>query len=119
MHFAPHAFHYFNCGNLLHIQVDHVEPRTEDQAEQVQCMFGDSQASSYEDTNNFIGSRKAPVDLTNALVFYFEALIYVLLDCALSLYELYDVIVTLRPTFLITLVILSLGGSSLAHAMLR
>jgi hypothetical protein len=40
-------------------------------------------------------------------------------DCTLSLYELYDAIVALRPTFLITLVTLSLGGSSLAHAMVR
>jgi hypothetical protein len=51
------------------------------------------------------------VHLTNSPVFYFESLLYGLLDCALSLYELYDAIVALRPTFLITLVILSLGGS--------
>jgi hypothetical protein len=30
-------------------------------------------------------SRQAPVHLTNALVFYVEALFYVLLGCALSL----------------------------------
>jgi hypothetical protein len=38
------------------------------------------------------------------LVFYFESLFYVLVDCALSLYELYDTIDALRSTFLITLV---------------
>jgi hypothetical protein len=40
-------------------------------------------------------------------------------DCALNLYELYDDILALRSTFLITHVTLTLGGSSLAHAMLR
>jgi hypothetical protein len=41
----------FNYGHLLHIGVDHEEMKTENQAEQVQWMFGDLQASSYEDTN--------------------------------------------------------------------
>jgi hypothetical protein len=41
----------FNCGHLLHIRVDHVEPKTENQAEQVQWVFRDPQASSCEDTN--------------------------------------------------------------------
>jgi hypothetical protein len=41
----------FNCGHLLHIRVDHVEPKTEDQAEQVQWVFGDPQTSSCEDAN--------------------------------------------------------------------
>jgi hypothetical protein len=44
------------------------------------------------------------VHLTNALVFYFEALLYVLLDCALSLYELDDNLVALGAIFWITLV---------------
>jgi hypothetical protein len=44
------------------------------------------------------------VHRTNALVFYFEALLYVLLDCALSLYELDDNLVALGATFRITLV---------------
>jgi hypothetical protein len=39
----------FNCGNLLHIWVNHVEPKAENQAEQVQSVFRDPQASSYED----------------------------------------------------------------------
>jgi hypothetical protein len=41
----------FNCGHLLHKRVDHVEPKTENQAEQVQWVFRDPQTSSYEDTN--------------------------------------------------------------------
>jgi hypothetical protein len=41
----------FNYGHLLQIQVDHVEPKTENQAEQVQWVFGDPQASSCECTN--------------------------------------------------------------------
>jgi hypothetical protein len=44
------------------------------------------------------------VHLTNVLVFYFEALLYVLLDCALSLLELDDNLVALGATFRITLV---------------
>jgi hypothetical protein len=40
-----------NYDHLLCIQVDHVEPKTENQAEQVQWVFGDPQASSCEDTD--------------------------------------------------------------------
>jgi hypothetical protein len=38
-----------NYDDLLHIQVNHVEPKTENQAEHVQWVFGDTQASSCED----------------------------------------------------------------------
>jgi hypothetical protein len=48
--------------------------------------------------------RIAPVHLTNAIVFYFEALLYILLDCALSLQEVDDNLVALGATFWITLV---------------
>jgi hypothetical protein len=41
----------FNCDHLLHIRVDHGETKTENQAEQVQWVFGDPQASSCEDIN--------------------------------------------------------------------
>jgi hypothetical protein len=41
----------FNCGHLLHIRVDHGETKIENQAEQVQWVFGDPQALSCEDTN--------------------------------------------------------------------
>jgi hypothetical protein len=41
----------FNCDHVLHIRVDHMEPKTEDQAEQVQWVFRDPQVSSCEDTN--------------------------------------------------------------------
>jgi hypothetical protein len=41
----------FNCGHLLHIRVDHVEPKTKNQAEQVQWVFIDPQASSCENTD--------------------------------------------------------------------
>jgi hypothetical protein len=40
-----------NYDHLLHIRVDHVEPKTENQAEQVQWVFRDPQASSCEDTD--------------------------------------------------------------------
>jgi hypothetical protein len=39
----------FNCGHVFHIQVDHVEPKMENQAEQVQWIFRDPQASSCGD----------------------------------------------------------------------
>jgi hypothetical protein len=44
------------------------------------------------------------VYLTNVIIFYFEVLLYVLLDCPLSLYELDDNLVALGATFWITLV---------------
>jgi hypothetical protein len=48
--FTPCIAH-FNCGHLLHIQVDHVEPKTENQTEQVQWVFRDPQASSSKEAN--------------------------------------------------------------------
>jgi hypothetical protein len=42
-----------------------------------------------------------------------------ILDCALSLYELYGTVVILRMTSMSILVNPILGGISLAHAMLR
>jgi hypothetical protein len=38
-------------GHLLHMWVDHVESKSEVQAEQVQWVFGGPQASSCEDAN--------------------------------------------------------------------
>jgi hypothetical protein len=40
-----------NCGHLLHMRLDHVEPKMEIQVGQVQWVFGGSQASSCENTN--------------------------------------------------------------------
>jgi hypothetical protein len=40
-----------NCGHLLYMGVDHVEPKTEIQAEQVQYVFGGPHASSCEYAN--------------------------------------------------------------------
>jgi hypothetical protein len=55
----------------MHIRVDHAEPKTEIQAEQVQWVFGGPQASSCEDAN--IAVIKARLG-----VFYLEALLYIL-----------------------------------------
>jgi hypothetical protein len=41
----------FNCGHLLHIQVDHAEAESEFQAEQVRRVFRGPQASSCEDAS--------------------------------------------------------------------
>jgi hypothetical protein len=40
-----------NGDHLLYMWVDHVEPESKFQAEQVQWAFGGPQASSYEDAN--------------------------------------------------------------------
>jgi hypothetical protein len=40
-----------NCGHLLHMRVDHVKPKTEIQAEQVQWVFRGPQELSYENAN--------------------------------------------------------------------
>jgi hypothetical protein len=40
-----------NGGHLLHMRVDHAEPESEFQAEQVQWTFGGPQASSYEEAS--------------------------------------------------------------------
>jgi hypothetical protein len=42
---------HFKCGHILHIRVDHIEPKTENQAEQVQWAFKGPQASSCEKAN--------------------------------------------------------------------
>jgi hypothetical protein len=67
----------FNCDHLLHIQVDHVEPKTENQKEQVQWVFGDPQTLSCEDTD-ILRIKASPVHLTTFLEF------------GLSLYLVYD-----------------------------
>jgi hypothetical protein len=41
----------FNYGHLLHIRVDHAEPKSGFQAEQVRWVFGGPQASCSEDAN--------------------------------------------------------------------
>jgi hypothetical protein len=41
----------FNYDNLLHIRVDHVEPKSEFQAKQVRWVVGGPQVSSSEDAN--------------------------------------------------------------------
>jgi hypothetical protein len=40
-----------NGGHLLHMRVDHVEPESEFQVEQVQWAFGGPKASSCEEVN--------------------------------------------------------------------
>jgi hypothetical protein len=45
------CFELFNCGHLLHIQVEHMEPKMKNQTEQVQWVFRDPQVSRCEDTD--------------------------------------------------------------------
>jgi hypothetical protein len=81
--------HSMHCTILIvsifAYMIDHAEPKTKIQAEQVQWVFEGPQVSSCEDANIAFVSRQALMHLTIALVFYFETLLYILLDCALSL----------------------------------
>jgi hypothetical protein len=56
----------------MNIRVDHAEPKTEIQAEQVHGVFGDPQGSSYEDAN-IVVMKTSP-----------SANLYVKNDCALG-----------------------------------
>jgi hypothetical protein len=44
----------FNYSHLLHIRVDHAEPKSEFQAEQVRWLSGGPQASSSKDANSVV-----------------------------------------------------------------
>jgi hypothetical protein len=68
----------FDCGHLLHIWVDHAEPESKFQAEQVQWAFGDSLASSGGDTNlDWIKASPSAFN-HNLLIFYNFTLIMIL-----------------------------------------
>jgi hypothetical protein len=54
-----------NGGYLLYMQVDHVEPKSGIQAEQVQGVFRGTQVSSGDDAN-IIVIKASPGALTNA-----------------------------------------------------
>jgi hypothetical protein len=85
----------FNCGHLLLIRVDHVEPKTENQAEQVQWVFEGPQASSGEDTNLELNQGKPRFIPPKSLSFVFETLFIISYACALCLYELYGTVAAL------------------------
>jgi hypothetical protein len=69
---------------IMHIQVDHAEPKAKIQAEQVQWVFGDPQASSCEDAN--IVLIKASLSGSNqcSLSFIFNLCFMFYFECALS-----------------------------------
>jgi hypothetical protein len=73
----------FNCGHLLHIRVDHAEPESEFEAEQVQGMFGGPQASSCEDTNIFV-IKTSLMHPTLSLSFVYLYILFMILECALG-----------------------------------
>jgi hypothetical protein len=75
----------FNCGHLLHIQVDHTEPETEFQAEQVRWVFGGPQALSCKGTNLALDQGKPQCIPPKSLSFMFETFFIILYACALSL----------------------------------
>jgi hypothetical protein len=88
-----------NGGHLLHMQVDHVEPETEIQVEQVRWVFGGSQASSGEDTNLALDQGKTRCLPPKSLSFIFKTLFIILFDSALSLQDLYGTIAALGFSF--------------------
>jgi hypothetical protein len=94
----------FNCGHLLHIWVDHVEPESEFQAEQVRWVFGSPQVSSGEDTNLALNQGKPLCIPPKSLSFIFETLFIKLFNCVLSLHDLYGTVVALGFSFPIILV---------------
>jgi hypothetical protein len=74
-----------NCGHVLHIRVDHTEPKTEIQVVQVQWRIGGPQASSGEDTNLALDQGKPRCIPPQSLSCIFETLFIILYACALSL----------------------------------
>jgi hypothetical protein len=59
-----------NGDHLLHMRVDHTEPESKFQAEQVQWVFEGPQAPIVVDAKIAFGSRQAPVHPTKFHVFY-------------------------------------------------
>jgi hypothetical protein len=74
------------------------------QAAQVQWRIGGPQASSGEDTNLVLDQGKPRCIPPKSLYFMFEDLFIILVDCALSLQDLYDTVATLGFSFPIILV---------------
>jgi hypothetical protein len=68
----------FNCGHLLHIRVDHVETKSKFQAEQIQWMFGDPQASSSDDANIFVIKASPGTSHQSSLAFLS---IFIIMSC--------------------------------------
>jgi hypothetical protein len=63
--------------------MDHVEPKTKIQVQQVWWVFGSPQASSYEDTN--IVLTKACPDASNPILeFCYNCILIMILACALA-----------------------------------
>jgi hypothetical protein len=84
LHFTTSALHILILAIFMHIRVDHAEPKTKIQAEQVQWVFEGPQASRFEDAK-IIVIKSSLGALTNAPVFYFEYCFMIYFDCALSL----------------------------------
>jgi hypothetical protein len=74
---------HFNCDHLLHIRVDHVEPKTKNQVEQVQWAFGDPQASSCEEAR-IVVIKASPGASNNILEFCYNCILIMILACALG-----------------------------------
>jgi hypothetical protein len=80
---------------------------------------GSSGASSSGELTSLAWIKASPGAFNHDLCLYLNPSFMVSYDCALSYRSCYRIVVALRFTFLFILVNMSLGGISLAHAMLR
>jgi hypothetical protein len=72
----------FNCDHLLHIKANHVEPKTEIEAEQIQWVFEGPQAPSVRILTLLLYQGKPRCIPPIILGFSFNLYNYVLLDYA-------------------------------------
>jgi hypothetical protein len=68
----------FNCDHLLHIRVDHTEPKSEIQTEQVQREYGGPQAPNVRIPTLLLGQGKPWCITPQSLIFIFEFNIFML-----------------------------------------
>jgi hypothetical protein len=93
-----------NGGHLLHMRVDHVEPKSEiSSGVSAQRVCG-PQASNDEDTNLALDQDKPRCIPPLSLSFIFETLIIILFNFALNLLDLYGIVAALVFSFPIILV---------------
>jgi hypothetical protein len=93
-----------NGVHFLHMWVDHAEPEAEVQKGASLRIVGGPQVSSGEDTNLALDQDKPQCIPPKSLSFIFKTLFRILVDCALSLQDLYGTIAALGFSFPIILV---------------
>jgi hypothetical protein len=92
------------CGHPLNMQVDHVKPESQLQAEQVLKEYGGPQVSSVRILALLLDQGKPWCIPPKFLSFIFQTFFIILFDCAISLHDLYGTVVALGFFFLVVLV---------------